>query len=184
MNRSLLRLFAAISVLLAAVLGLSACGSVDVQRYAQQEPRLDLREYFNGQLVGHGLFMDRAGEVQRRFVVTIAASWQGEVGTLDESFVWSDGKRERRVWTLRPVPGAPGQWTGTADGVIGTAHGTVAGNALHWTYDFRLPVGETTYDVGFDDWMFLIDREVMINRAVMSFWGVRLGEVLISFRKL
>jgi hypothetical protein len=32
--------------------------------------------------------------------------------------------------------------------------------------------------------MFLIDDRVMLNRAVMSFYGVRVGEVLISFRKL
>lgn len=185
MKAKLMRRFiATLGLVLASLFGLAACGTVDPQVYAQQEPRLDLRDYFKGRLVGHGLFMDRGGEVKRRFVVTIDASWQGEVGTLDESFVWSDGVRERRVWTLRPVPGAPGQWTGTADGVIGEARGTVAGNSLHWTYGFRLPVDGSTYDVSFDDWMFLIDREVMINRAVMSFWGVRVGEVLISFRKL
>jgi hypothetical protein len=47
----------------------------------------------------------------------------------------------------------------------------------------KLPVDGRTYEVSFDDWMFLIDREVMLNRAVMSFWGVRVGEVFISFRR-
>ena len=135
-----------------------------------------------GALIGHGMFSDRSGQVQRRFVVTIKATWNGDVGTLDEDFVWSDGKTEKRIWTLRPVPGAPGRWTGTADGVIGEARGTVAGNALHWKYDFRLKTDEgKTYDIAFDDWMFLIDERVMLNRAVMSFWGFRVGEVLISF---
>jgi hypothetical protein len=31
--------------------------------------------------------------------------------------------------------------------------------------------------------MFLIDERVMLNRAVMSFWGFRVGEVLISFSR-
>jgi hypothetical protein len=47
-----------------------------------------------------------------------------------------------------------------------------------------LPVDDKVYNVKFDDWMFLIDDEVMRNRAVMSKWGFRLGEVTLSFRKL
>ena len=39
------------------------------------------------------------------------------------------------------------------------------------------------YEVQFDDWMFLMDDRVMLNRATMSKFGVRLGEVLLSFSK-
>ena len=60
----------------------------------------------------------------------------------------------------------------------------VAGNALNWTYTFMLKTKEgKRYDIDFDDWMFLIDDQVMLNRAVMTFWGFRVGEVLISFRR-
>jgi hypothetical protein len=31
--------------------------------------------------------------------------------------------------------------------------------------------------------MFLMDEEVMINKAVMSKFGVRLGEVILSFKR-
>ena len=47
-----------------------------------------------------------------------------------------------------------------------------------------LPSLRERYEVAFDDWMFLIDDRVLLNRAVMSFYGIRVGEVLISFRKL
>jgi hypothetical protein len=39
------------------------------------------------------------------------------------------------------------------------------------------------YDIDFDDWMFLIDDKVMLNRATMTFWGFRVGEVFISFNR-
>jgi hypothetical protein len=39
------------------------------------------------------------------------------------------------------------------------------------------------YNVDFDDWMYLVDEKVMINRAVMSKFGFKLGEVLLSFTK-
>jgi hypothetical protein len=82
------------------------------------------------------------------------------------------------------VPGQPGRWTGTAADVRGEAAGVVAGNALNWTYTFMLKTKEgKRYDIDFDDWMFLIDEKVMLNRAVMTFWGFRVGEVLISFNR-
>ena len=179
LKRMLRRLAAAAALALAA-----GCGSIDPQVYAREQPALDLKRYFDGTLTGHGLFMDRSGQVQRRFVVTIRASWAGDVGTLDEDFVWSDGEKEKRVWTLRPVAGQPGRWSGTAADVKGEAAGVVAGNALNWTYTFMLKTREgKRYEIGFDDWMFLIDEKVMLNRAVMTFWGFRVGEVLISFSR-
>jgi hypothetical protein len=181
LKRMLLRLVAAAGL----VALVASCSSIEPQVYAQEKPSLDLKTYFDGTLVGHGLFMDRAGQVQRRFVVTIKATWAGDVGTLDEDFVWSDGEKEKRVWTLRPVAGQPGRWTGTAADVKGEATGIVAGNALNWTYTFMLKTKEgKRYDIDFDDWMFLIDEKVMLNRAVMTFWGFRVGEVLISFNRL
>jgi hypothetical protein len=174
-------------LLLALALLAAGCASIDPQVYRNDKPALDLQRYFNGTLQGHGMFQDRSGQVQRRFVVTIKASWAGEVGTLDEDFVWSDGKLEKRVWTLRRVPGdtTGTRWIGTASGVVGEAQGVVSGNALNWTYRFDLETdGGRRVEVAFDDWMFLIDERVMLNRAVMRYLGVRVGEVFIAFRRL
>ncbi len=177
--RLLLKLVAAACVALLV----ASCAATDPQRYAQEKPALDLTRYFNGTIEGHGMVLDRSGEVTRRFVVTIQATWQGDTGTLDEDFVWSDGVKERRVWTLKRGA-APGKWIGTAADVKGQADGTVAGNALNWRYTLAYKTQDgKTYDIGFDDWMFLVDERVMLNRAVMSFWGFKVGEVLISFNR-
>jgi hypothetical protein len=179
MMRAVMRWLAAAAVLLAA-----GCAAVDPEVYRDQKPALDLRRYFDGTIVGHGMVTNRAGRVERRFVVTIRARWDGDVGTLDEDFVWSDGETEKRVWTLRPVPGQPGRWTGTASDVKGEAVGAVAGNALHWSYTLRVKTRDgSRYDIDFDDWMFLIDERVLMNRAVMRFWTFKVGEVLISFTR-
>ena len=177
---TIVRGWAAIGLAMLALL-LSGCASVDPQVYAREQPALDLKRYFNGVLEGHGAVTDRSGQVTRRFVVTIKASWQGDTGTLDEDFVWSDGVKDKRVWTLKPGA-TPGTWIGTAADVIGQARGVVAGNALNWSYTLAYKTAEgKTYNIDFDDWMFLIDQRVMLNRAVMSFWGFKVGEVLISF---
>jgi hypothetical protein len=142
---------------------------------------LDLKTYFNGSLTAEGLFTDRSGKVVRRFSVRMTCTWSGDDGVLDEDFTYSDGKKERRVWRLKKLPG--GRYTGTADDVVGTAQGQAAGNALQWRYTLRLPVDDKVYEVQFDDWMFLMNERVMLNRAVMSKFGFRLGEVTLAFTK-
>lgn len=162
-------------------LGLAGCGGVPVERYATQTPVLDLKQYFNGPVLGHGMFQDRGGEVIKRFVVRIDARWQGDTGTLDERFEWSDGTTSRRVWTLKHL--GDGRYSGRADDVVGEAQGEARGNALRWRYVLALPVGDNVYNVDFDDWMYLIDDRVMLNRSAMSKFGIHLGEVTLSFTR-
>ena len=166
-----------------AAFALAGCASAPVPGdYAKETPTLDLRQYFNGPLVAHGLFTDRAGKVQRRFVVRLKGSWQGEVGTLEEDFEYSDGKTERRVWTITHQ--GNGRYKGTAGDVLGEAQGQASGNALRWAYTLKLPVDGSIYEVQFDDWMYLMDERVMLNKAQMSKFGFKLGEVTLSFQKL
>ncbi len=174
-----LTLALAATALAAAVL--TGCAGPTPADYAAETPVLDLKTYFNGDLVAHGLFTDRSGQVVRRFVVQMTGSWNGNQGTLDERFTYSDGKTERRVWRLTDEGG--GRWSGRADDVVGVAQGVAAGNALNWRYTLSLPVDGKVYEVQFDDWMYLMDERVMLNKAVMSKFGVRLGEVTLSFYK-
>jgi hypothetical protein len=156
-----------------------------VNQYANEKPNLDLSEYFNGTIDAYGIFTDRSGEVKKRFTVLLVAQWKvidgKKVGTLDESFEYSDGTKQKRVWTLTET--APGKYIGRADDVVGDALGESAGNALNWAYTLALPVDGTIYHVQFNDWMYLITPKVMLNKAKMSKFGIDLGEVTLSFYK-
>ncbi|NBT34334.1 MAG: DUF3833 domain-containing protein [Betaproteobacteria bacterium] len=160
---------------------LQGCASPSVQQYAHEKPLLSLEQYFKGQTQGWGMVTNRQGVVTRRFVVSISGQFEGETGTLDESFVWSDGERQHRIWTLRK--NGPGRWIGTADDVVGEAIGEIAGNTLRWRYTMALPVDGRTVHLDFDDWMVLIDDKVLLNRAAFSKFGIHLGEVTLSFQR-
>lgn len=162
---------------------LAGCASApQPEDYARETPTLDLRRYFNGPLIAHGIFTDRAGKVQRRFIVKLQGTWTGDTGVLEEDFEYSDGKRERRVWTLKDL--GQGRYSGTAADVLGEAQGQAAGNALRWAYTLKLPVDGSVYEVQFDDWMYLVDEHTLLNKARMSKFGLTLGEVTLSFQKL
>ena len=160
---------------------LSGCTGVNVATYKSERPELRLEEYFNGTLDAWGMFQKRDGTVVKRFTVTIDASWTGNRGVLDERFTYSDGTKQRRVWNI--IRTADGQYQGRADDVVGIANGEVSGNALRWLYTLQLPVGEKNYHVNFDDWMYLQEDGILLNRSVMKKFGFRLGEVTLFFRK-
>jgi hypothetical protein len=167
-----------------AVAGLSlvaGCSSPQPEQYASALPALDVTRYFNGTLDAHGMFQDRSGAVIKRFVVVMRCNWQGDTGTLDEDFTYADGTRQKRVWTLKKTGGAT--FSATAPDVIGQAEGVVSGNALRWKYVLALPVDGKIINVDMEDWMFLIDEQVMLNRTAMSKYGVSLGNVTLSFTK-
>ena len=165
----------------AATLALAGCAGPQVSDYAAEKPALDLRQFFNGRVDAQGLFQDRGGHIVKRFTVVLEGRWEGDEGVLDEHFSYSDGSTQRRVWHLTRL--ADGRYRGRADDVIGEAQGQVAGNALRWNYTLALPVDGNTYHVQFDDWMILMSPQTLLNRATMSKFGVRLGEVLLSFQK-
>ncbi|MCX8520456.1 MAG: DUF3833 domain-containing protein [Rhodoferax sp.] len=173
------------SIGLAALAGsgalLTACAGPQVADYAAEKPALDLRTFFHGQVDAWGVFTDRSGHVVKRFKVLMDCQWQGDEGVLDEAFTYSDGTRQRRIWRLKALPN--GHYVGRADDVIGEAAGQTKGNAFRWQYTLALPVNGTVWHVQFDDWMYLMDDQVLLNKAVMSKWGVRLGEVTLSFQR-
>lgn len=166
----------------ALTLGLTACASAPTPAdYAKEQPHFNLRDYFNGPVTAQGIFTDRSGKVVKRFSVKMLGRWEGAQGVLEEDFTYSDGTTQRRVWRITDLGG--GKWSGKADDIVGEASGESAGNAMNWHYTMALPVDGTVYHVQFNDWLYLMDAHTLLNKAVMSKFGVTLGEVTLSFHK-
>ncbi|MEP2030500.1 MAG: DUF3833 domain-containing protein [Paracoccaceae bacterium] len=142
---------------------------------------LNLEEFFSGDLVAYGQFQDVFGTVRRRFKVDIDGTWDGETLTLIENFIYDDDSTEQRVWSLTKT--SEDAWQGTAPGVIGVATGQERGDTFNWQYEIDLPTQDGTLRVAFDDWMWLLSDDRLLNRAYMKRFGVDIGEVVITFEK-
>ncbi|MDZ7810255.1 MAG: DUF3833 family protein [Arhodomonas sp.] len=105
----------------------------------------------------------------------------GDTLILDEQFRYADGEREQRVWRIEQIDDH--QWRGRAGDIVGEARGEQYGYALNWRYDLSLEVNDTTWQLHFNDWMYRIDEDTVINRARVSKWGFRVGEVTLFFRR-
>ena len=164
------------------VLLLAGCaGRPDLADDTLSTRDFNLEEFFAGQVVGYGQFQDRFGTVRRRFEVDVIGTWDGRTLTLEEDFVYADGSTERRVWTLEKT--GPETWRGSAPGVLGVATGEERGDAFNWRYRIDLPVPNGTLRVSFDDWMWQVSEDRVLNRAYMDKLGVGIGEVIIWFEK-
>ncbi len=173
------------------LLGLVAIGGLALLAACSAKPKvpktflsdrqLNLEEFFEGRTVAYGQFQDILGNVPRRFTVEIDGTWDGETLTLVEDFIYDDGATEQRVWTLTKT--GEDTWTGTAPGVLGTAEGVERGDTFNWKYKIDLPIKDGTMRVSFDDWMWLLSDDRLLNRAYVSRFGIRIGEVILSFEK-
>ncbi|MEQ8917873.1 MAG: DUF3833 family protein, partial [Roseovarius sp.] len=61
--------------------------------------------------------------------------------------------------------------------------GEERGDAFNWQYTIDLPVPDGTLRVSFDDWMWQVSDDRVLNRAYMDKYGVEVGEVIIWFEK-
>ncbi|MEM8536361.1 MAG: DUF3833 family protein [Pseudomonadota bacterium] len=167
---------------------LAACtGKPSFDDPSLSDRKLNLEEFFDGELVAYGQFQDILGTVRRSFTVTIDGDWDGDRLRLVEDFVYEDGSTEQRIWTLRKT--GPDEWAGTAPGVIGEATGVEQDNRFNWKYEIDLPIpsatGATeTLRVSFDDWMWLLAEDRLLNLAYVKRFGLDIGVVTISFEKL
>jgi len=166
-------------VLLCVAVLLSGCSPMKTDPLSQQGPALKIEQFFQGKVYAWGIFEDRFGNLRRQFQVEIDGDWNGERLILDERFLYGDGERDHRVWTITRT--GEGQYLGRADDIVGTAEGLSEGNRLNWRYKMDLKVGDGSWRVTFDDWMYLQPGNVLVNKAEVRKWGVQLGVVTLFF---
>ena len=174
-------------LILTAFAFLVACmGKPSFDDATLSDHKLNLEEFFDGDMVAYGQFQAVLGTVRRSFVVNIKGDWDGERLRLQEDFVYEDGATEQRIWTLTKT--GPDSWQGTAPGVIGVATGQEQDNRFNWKYEIDLPIPSAdgtveTLRVQFDDWMWLLTEDRLLNRAYVKRLGVDIGDVIITFEK-
>ncbi len=156
-------------------------GTQSVEAYAAGEPVLDLREYLSGPLVAAGVFFGLSGRVQRRFVADMVGTWSGNTGTLEERFGFDDGEVGNRCWTMTFAE--DGTFVATAPDVVGDASGRQSGNVAAMRYRLRVPLGKGEIVVDMLDWFYLLHDGTLINKARMSKFGLKVGELVVSFRR-
>ena len=159
----------------------TSCSDMKPEDYINTEPKIKIEEYFLGDVKAWGIFQDRFGKVKRQFTAKMEGSFDGETLILEEDFSWNDGEKQKRKWKIKKV--GDNKYEGTAPDVIGIAKGVSYGSAFKFEYNLLIPFKDKKIKVRFDDWIFKQDNKVAINRAIVSKFGFKVGELTVFFVK-
>jgi len=163
------------------ILLLSSCSKMNPEDYKNTEPKIKIEEYFLGNVKAWGIFQDRSGKVKRQFTAKMKGSFNNETLILNEDFSWNDGEKQERQWVIKKI--SENKYEGVAPDVVGTAKGISYGSAFKFEYNLLIPFKDKKIKVRFDDWIFKQDDKVAINRAIVSKFGFKVGELTVFFVK-
>ena len=149
--------------------------------FKDQKPRLIIEEYLSGNVKAWGILQNRSGKVTRRFSANLNGKWDGKQLILNEKFIWNDGEIQEREWRINKID--EHNYEGTAGDVIGKAKGYSYGPAFKFEYVLLVPVKGKNVKITFDDWIFMQDEKVAINRATMTKFGIKVAELTVMFSK-
>ena len=142
---------------------------------------IKIEEYFEGEVKAWGILLYRKGKVTRSFNAKMSGKFKNNILTLEEDFYWKDGEEQKRIWKIEKID--EHNYSGTAPDVNGNAKGVSYGNAFKFEYNLMVPFKGRSIKIRFDDWIFKQDDKVAINRATLSKFGFKVGELTVFFRK-
>ncbi|GAA64338.1 hypothetical protein P20311_2133 [Pseudoalteromonas sp. BSi20311] len=171
-----------VAMVLAVSFFIASCSAPSVEHYKGSEPNFDFKTFFSGDLKAYGVVQDFKGELTRKLVVDLSATWDGNKGIIEEDFVYDDGETQKRIWKI--TLNDDNTLTGTASDVLGIATGESDGSVFHWNYNVEIPYDGSTLEVNFDDWMYLVTNTRLINRTSIVKFGVEVGEVILVIEKV
>tara|TARA_B100000686_G_scaffold66753_1_gene72076 strand:+ start:98 stop:565 length:468 start_codon:yes stop_codon:yes gene_type:complete len=149
--------------------------------YKNTKPIIKIEEYFHGNVKAWGMLLGRSGEVKRQFTADMKGEFDGRNLILDETFIWNDSEKQKRRWTITKV--RDNTYEGTAPDVVGKAKGVSFGSAFKFEYKLLVPYKNKKIKIRFDDWIFKQDEKVAINRATLTKFGFKVGELIVFFVK-
>ena len=149
--------------------------------FKNKEPRLIIEEYLSGNVKAWGVLQDRKGKVTRQFTADMFGKFENNILTLEEDFYWKDGENQKRVWKIQKIDDH--NYLGKASDVVGEAKGFSYGSAFKFEYNLLIPLKGKNIKIRFDDWIFKQDEKIAINRATLSKFGFKVGELTVVFHK-
>ena len=155
--------------------------SMKPEDFKNTEPEIKIEKYFEGQVKAWGILQDRKGRVTRQFEANMLGKFENNILTLEEDFFWKDGETQRRVWKIKKID--EHNYIGTAPDVVGEAKGVSYGSAFKFEYNLMIPFKGKNIKIRFDDWIFKQDEKVAINRATLTKFGFKVGELTVFFEK-
>lgn len=161
---------------------MASCSGPRARDFADKGPPLNPKAYFSGHLQSSGMVIGRTGKVHDQFTTRMHGVPSKNGLLLIQDFTFASGRKQHRVWDIDVLDAH--HFEGQANDSVGLATGEAWGNAFEWNYTLAVPVKGRPVNVTFHQIMQLQPDGVLLNRVQYRKFGVKLGSVSESFRKV
>jgi hypothetical protein len=152
------------------------------QDLANRGPAFDMKHYLSGPILCEGVIYGPTGRVASRFVAEMEGSWDGDTGTLRETFRYDSGSVQNRKWTLHLNP--DGTIRAEAPDVVGSGTGRASGAGVQMKYRLRLTEDAGGHVLDVIDWMYLMENGTIMNRSQFTKFGFTVAELVATMRRV
>lgn len=159
----------AMALLLALIFGASQ---------AQAQQSFTLESYFTGKTYATGQFSAING-AKRQFEVELNGTWDGQVLTLREDFIFNDGSRDTKTWHFTKT--SQNTYEGTREDVIGSTKIVIENNIARFNYLVYLDPDARKLKVRFHDEMRLNPDGTLLNEARITKFLFPIGKTRVEF---
>jgi hypothetical protein len=167
------------SLLALAHAGRAAEPFAAVQR---ERPVLKLEQYFAGRTHSWGIFETRSGAPREILHTQTTGRWRNGVLKFEQDLQFQSGKKMHRSWLIRRVDAH--HYTATGTGIVGTAHATAYGNAVHLEFTLDAVPGQPLAHLHMSQWLYLMpDGVTLLNRDTLTKGGLLVTQLIEYFHK-
>lgn len=163
------------------LLGFGAAASGLATPALAREPLL-LEDFFTGRTRGTGSFVSDIAGVKRGLTVDTHGTFDGRTLILTEDIAYDDGKREQAIWRFDKT--GPANYDGKRTKVTGVVPVRIEDGVVRMGYVAEVEGTDgKPFKLRFDDELVRTDARTVVNTARVSFLGITVGSVEITFVK-
>ena len=157
----------------------NSCKEVDIDLYQDQTPQITIQNFFDGNLIGHGIIHNDNNIVERTYTLEIEAKWYSKTGFVEKIYRFNDGEIITKKLSFKLIDDF--NFIIESDEIVGYGQGSQSGNTIKIDYIFKyFDESGSKKEVNVTDWLYKTDNNNLINITEYKKLGGRIGDKYIT----
>ena len=136
--------------------------------------------FFDGEVLAHGMVLDRSERVRRAFSAVFRGVRDGAVVTVSEVLTYHDQGQDLRDWRIVRIE--DGLYTAEATGLVAPARLVMQShNQCNWRYQMDVPIGGRSLRFDLEDIMVQLSEDVMVSHTPMRKFGITWAMITTTY---
>lgn len=176
-------------VFLALSLVISSCSfmqekPIDLSlKYSEDKgPKLNIKDYLNGNLEGYGFVENENGLITKRFTAQVQGTWDDSSGIVKRKFLFDNGEKDdNKTWLITLDKD---NFSAVAHDVVGTAKGQQYKSVAQINYQIDAKRGESKERTKVSEVIYNIDNKSSISVLEFRSGFSYRGRMILSLHKV